>query len=168
MKRVFVLLLLLGCLGARAQVRSYADNAAGTFVVGLDSYFYGNAGSLQFQAGGQDFTATIADGQVLVNGVRLDGAGADTVIGIHDFTEDRVPELVVGLRTDKSVSISIFRLQGGRWEVLKQMSAVGATEARVFRQVVSVRQGDVLSSWTWRGGRFEFKSSDGSPEPSLP
>ena len=44
MRKLFPLLLLI-CFTAQAQVRTYSDNASGTFVFGLDSYFYGESGT---------------------------------------------------------------------------------------------------------------------------
>ena len=55
MKRVIfiILLLMFAKFGAKAQTRGYSDNASGTFVVGLDSYFYGASGSLDFELGAE-------------------------------------------------------------------------------------------------------------------
>jgi hypothetical protein len=36
----------------------------------------------------------------------------------------------------------------------------GGKEIRVFRQVVSIRSGDVLHSWTWHTDRFDYKGSN--------
>lgn len=168
MKRLFVLLLLLGCIGARAQVRSYSDNAAGTFVVGLDSYFYGQAGSLSFEAAGQAFQASIGPEGVSLGSQRLHSTPGDVVIGIHDFTGDRVPEFVVARRLNNTVGLWIYVLNGGLWQPLKMMSVRNATEARIFRQVISVRSGEALCSWTWHGNKFDYKASDGSPEDNAP
>ena len=57
MKRFTCILLLFAGVLAQAQVRTYSENASKTFVVGLDSYFYGDAGSLSFEAAGQSFRA---------------------------------------------------------------------------------------------------------------
>lgn len=159
MKKLFVLLLLLGCLGAHAQVRSYSDNASGTFIVGLDNYFYGVSGSLQFRTGGRDFAANVSGGNVQVNGTTLSSGSGDTVIGIHDFTGDKEPELVIARRTPAGVSATVYLLSGGNWKLVGQLSAANATEMRVFRQVISARSGDVLHSWTWHGNQFDYKSS---------
>ena len=168
MKRLLVLLLLLGCIGTRAQVRSYSDNAAGTFVVGLDSYFYGQAGSLSFEAAGQTFRASIGADGVFLGSQRIGSMPGDVVIGIHDFTGDRVPEFVMAQRLNNTIGIWIYTLNGGLWHPLKMMSVRNATEARVFRQVVSVRSGEALCSWTWHGNKFDYKASDGSPENNAP
>ena len=36
-------------LGAAAQTRTYTDNATGTFIIGLESYFFGESGSISFE-----------------------------------------------------------------------------------------------------------------------
>lgn len=157
--------MMLSCIGARAQVRSYSDNAAGTFVVGLDSYFYGQAGSLSFEAAGQTFQASIGADGVFLGGQRIGSNPADVVIGIHDFTGDRIPEFVMAQRLNNAIGIWVYSLDGsGGWRPLKMMSVRNATEARVFRQVVSVRSGEALCSWTWHGNKFDYKASDGSLE----
>lgn len=166
MRRLLSLFFLFTALVAGAQTRNYADNASGTFVFGLDSYFYGSSGSLEFDAYGEHFQASVSSSGVFVNGRFLE-AGGDVVVGIHDFTEDRQPELVLAHRLSaSSVSVSVYARQGGQWKLTGQMRGTGGvTEVRVFRQVVSFRRGDVLYSWTWHGSRFDFKASDGSPEP---
>ena len=168
MKRCIGLFLLLAGTLASAQVRSYSDNASKTFVVGLDSYFYGASGSLDFVLGGHEMHATLSDGTVSVNGTVLSQGPADTVIGIHDFTEDREPELVVARRLPEGVSAMVYARQEGSWTVIGKASAPDGREIRIFRQVLSVRSGEVLRSWTWHGRQFDYKASDGSPEPNLP
>ena len=167
MKRFTCILLLFVGLLAQAQVRTYSDNASQTFVIGLDNYFYGEAGSLSFEAAGQPFQASVGADGVLLGGQRLGGAG-DIVIGIHDFTGDRVPEFVMALRLESAIGLWIYTLDGSSWSPLKMISVRNAKEVRIFRQVVSVRQGETLCSWTWRGDKFDYKASDGGPEPTFP
>jgi len=165
-KLLFTFLLLSLGFSLPAQVRTYSDNASGTFVVGLDSYYYGPSGSLDFKAGGHQVHAKLEGGTVTVDGSVLSESDADTVIGIHDFTGDREPELVVARRSAQGVRAAVYTLDGDKWKQIGQMIAFDAPEIRVFRQVVSIRRGDALYSWTWHEGKFDFKASDGSKEPT--
>ena len=165
MRKLFSLLVILCCgLAGSAQVRSYSDNAANTFVFGLDSYFFGQAGSLDFSAEGRTVRASVESGTVSVDGILLEQADGETVIGVHDFTGNHQPELMVARRQPAGVSACLYRLEGGAWKCVGQMAARDGKEIRVFRQVVSIRKGDVLCSWTWHGNRFDYKASDGSAE----
>lgn len=165
MKRFTCILFLFVAVLAQAQVRTYSENASKTFVLGLDSYFYGEAGSLGFEAAGQSFQASVgAEGVFL--GKRRIGDSGDVVIGVHDFTGNRVPEFVMARRSGESVGIWIYALNGSTWTQLKMISVRGAREVRIFRQVISVRQGETLCSWTWHGDKFDYKASDGSREPT--
>jgi len=167
MKRLLPLLVgsLLLLTPAFSQVRTYSENASKTFVVGLDSYFYGETGSLSFEAAGRSFQASVGADGVFVGGQRL-GSDGDVVIGIHDFTGDRVPEFVMAQRLENAIGLWIYSLNDSSWSPLKMMSVRGAKEVRIFRQVVSVRQGEALCSWTWHGDKFDYKASDGSAEPT--
>lgn len=158
MRKLLFFLLLL-CLGASAQVRTYSDNASGTFVFGLDSYFYGSAGALEFSVNGVPVRASVEEGNVSINGASLSSGSGDTVIGIHDFTGDRSPELMVARRGSQDLSAQIYRLEQGSWKLVGQMESQGGREIRVFRQVVSIRAGSELKSWTWHGGKFDYKSN---------
>lgn len=165
MKRFTCILFLFVAVLAQAQVRTYSENASKTFVVGLDSYFYGEAGSFSFEAAGRSFQASVGADGVFVGGQRL-GSDGDVVIGIHDFTGDRVPEFVMAQRLENAIGLWIYSLNGSSWSPLKMMSVRGAKEVRIFRQVISVRQGEALCSWTWHGDKFDYKASDGSAEPT--
>ena len=160
MKRLlFILLGVILSLICNAQTRTYSDNASGTFIFGLDSYFYGRTGSLEFQAGGKSFLATVDNGDVYVNGTPLEGGRGEVVVGIHDFTGNRVPELAVARRNASWVALSLYKLAGGNWIPAASIDPVDGKEIRVFRQVVSVRDGDTLHSWTWHGNGFDYKSN---------
>ena len=150
MKRFTCILFLFVAVLAQAQVRTYSENASKTFVVGLDSYFYGEAGSLSFEAAGQSFQASVGADGVFIGDRKL-GGGGDVVIGIHDFTGNRVPEFVLAQRVGESIGIWVYALNDGSWNALKMMS---------------VRQGEALCSWTWHGDKFDYKASDGSAEPT--
>ena len=156
--RKLIPLLLLICFGARAQVRTYSDNASGTFVFGLDSYFYGESGTLDFSVGEASVRVSLADGTVRAGDCLLESGNGDTLIGIHDFTGDKAPELMVARRSGDSVSAQIYSFASGDWRSIGRMEA-GGKEIRVFRQVVSIRGGEVLHSWTWHTDRFDYKSS---------
>ncbi|MBR1570308.1 MAG: hypothetical protein IJ651_06225 [Bacteroidales bacterium] len=167
MRRLFCFLAVWAALiPGRAQTRSYSDNASKTFVLGLDSYFFGNAGSLDFRAGGSGHTAVVNDGTVAIDGTSMESGAGDTVIGIHDFTGNGAPELVVGRRSGERLSATVYSLSGGRWKAIGRMGADGVSEIRIFRQVLSIRRGEALCSWTWHGSRFDFKASDGSADPT--
>ncbi|MBQ2172073.1 MAG: hypothetical protein II454_02645 [Bacteroidales bacterium] len=158
MRKLFPLLLLI-CFTAQAQVRTYSDNASGTFVFGLDSYFYGESGTLDFSVGGVSVKAFLADGTVRTGDSLLESGSGDTLIGIHDFTGDKAPELMVARRSGNSVSAQIYTYASGTWSPIGRMEA-GGKEIRVFRQVVSIRSGEVLHSWTWHTDRFDYKRSN--------
>ena len=113
----------------------------------------------------QSFQASVGADGVFIGDRKL-GGGGDVVIGIHDFTGNRVPEFVLAQRVGESIGIWVYALNGSAWSPLKMMSVRGAKEVRIFRQVISVRQGEALCSWTWHGDRFDYKASDGSPEPT--
>ena len=169
MKRLLTILLLLaGFTAAMAQTRTYSDNASKTFIIGLESYFYGENGTLDFKVGEVSFNASLTSGTVSVNGEELEAGEGDTVIGIHDFTGNRNPELVVARRSAEAVTATVYSLVNGQWQQVGKVGSKYATEIRVFRQVVSIRSGEALRSWTWHGNKFDYKASDGSPEPSLP
>ena len=157
-KLLLLLLIVLGPLSG-AQTRTFSDNAAGSFVFGLDSYFYGESGILDFSVGGTPVRASLSDGSVSVDGALLEGGSGDTLIGIHDFTGDKAPELVVARRSSTSVSAKIYTGSAGTWRPIGEIKADGK-EIRVFRQVLSIRSGEVLHSWTWHGSQFDYKSSN--------
>ena len=169
MKRLALLLLLAWACTAvtgRAQVRSYSDNASKTYIVGLDNYFYGDPGALVFDLDGREVRAAVEGGTVSVDGTTLlqGRQGWETIIGIHDFTGNRAPELVVARRSENALEMGIYPYSGGRWKEIGSIgsSREGVSDIRVFRQVISFRKGDALHSWTWRENGFEHKSSDGS------
>ena len=157
MRKLLPLLLLI-CFTAQAQVRTYSDNASGTFVFGLDSYFYGESGTLDFSVGGASVKVSLADGTVRSGDEFLESGSGDTLIGIHDFTGDKAPELMVARRSEGSVSAQIYSYASGAWVPIGRMDADGK-DIRVFRQVVYIRSGEVLNSWTWHGSQFDYKSS---------
>ena len=161
MKRLlFTLLGTVYCLLCSAQTRTYSDNASGTFIFGLESYFYGRTGSLEFQADGKTFLVTVEGGDVYIDNAPLEGGRGEVVVGIHDFTGNRIPELVVARRNASWVALSLYKLSGKDWIPAASIEPVDGKEIRVFRQVVSVRDGDTLHSWTWHGNKFDYKSNN--------
>ncbi len=158
MRKLFPLLLLI-CFTAQAQVRTYSDNASGTFVFGLDSYFYGESGTLDFSVGEASVRVSLADGNVRAGDCLLESGSGDTLIGIHDFTGDKAPELVVARRNNSSVWAKIYTCSAGTWRPIGEIRADGK-EIRVFRQVLSIRSGEVLHSWTWHDSQFDYKRSN--------
>ena len=58
MKRLLTLFFVfLTTMAAFAQIKTYSDIEARTFVIGLDSYFFGASGSLDFSTAGTSFQA---------------------------------------------------------------------------------------------------------------
>ena len=159
MRKLLLPLLLLLSVAAQAQVRTFSDNASGTFVFGLDSYFYGESGTLDFSVGGTPVRAQLSGGSVRVGNTLLESGSGDTLIGIHDFTGDNAPELVVARRNSSSVWAQIYTCSAGTWRPIGEIKADGK-EIRVFRQVLSIRSGEVLHSWTWHDSQFDYKSSN--------
>ena len=167
MKRLLTIICLLAGLTAYAQMRTYSDNESKTFIVGLESYFFGESGTLDFSIDKASFKASLASGAVSINGTDLESGEGDTVIGIHDCTGNRAPDLVVARRRDGGVYANVYTLEGGEWKLAGKVGSPDATEIRVFRQVLSIRSGSALLSWTWHGNKFDYKASDGSAEPVL-
>ena len=141
-----------------------------TFVIGLDSYFFGTSGALDFSIGSTAFQASISGSKVSVNGTQLFAGSGETLVGIHDFTGDNVVELVVGNRTSDGVVARIYKLSGGNWKLIGKAGASGSgvSEIRVFRQALTVKDKDsgALHTWTCHGGSFDFKSSAGGSDPT--
>lgn len=167
MKRLLTIICLLAGLTATAQMRTYSDNESKTFIVGLESYFFGESGTLDFSIGNSNFTASLASGAVSVNGKEVESGEGDTVIGIHDFTGNRAPDLVIARRRDGGVYANVYTLEADKWKLVGKVGSPDATEIRAFRQVLSIRSGSALLSWTWHGKKFDYKASDGSAEPVL-
>ena len=171
MRKLLILLLLLTST-AFAQVRTYGDMETKTFVIGLANYYFGDAGSLSFQAGGVPVTVTLSDGRIL-SGTQVllpEAPAGNSLIGAHDFTGDEVPEIVAATRGEGYVKAQVFRLEEGAWKLLGTVGARGdVEEIRVFRQALTVREkaSDVLYTWTFHGSRFDFKSSSGGLDPAL-
>lgn len=168
MKRFFTLCAAFALLsvGAGAQVRSYADNASKAFVIGLDTYFFGAEGSLDFVSGGQSFTASLSGGTVSLGSQELESGGGDVLVGIHDFTNNRNPEFVVARRSGDTLVANVYSLSGGKWKSIGRIGSEGGKEIRVFRQAFTIRSGEALYTWTWHGNAFDFKASDGSKDPT--
>ena len=169
MRKLLSVLCLLGFVAAAvAQTRSFSDNESKTFIIGLDSYFYGVSGTLDFEAAGRKSEASLSDGTVAVNGVVLEEGLQNTVIGVHDFTGNHVPELVIARQSATAVWATVYVYTPDGWILIGKVGSENASEIRVFRQVLSIRLPSAMISWTWHGSQFDFKSSDGSPEPAVP
>lgn len=171
MKRLFgIFSLMLATFAGFSQTRSYTDNQTDTFIIGLDSYFYGESGSLGFSVRSKDARAVISGNNVLVDGAVLESGTGEVIIGTHDFTGDRQVELVVARRDANSISANIYQFTGGEWSVIGRIGAAdsGAREIRVFRQAFTIRnkRTDALYTWTWHAPKFDFKSSDGISDPT--
>ena len=169
-KIISILALLVACVAASAQIKSYTDNETSTFIIGLDSYFYGESGSLGFSVKGKDVRAAVVSGAVTVNDEVLEEGEGQLVIGTHDFTGDRQVELVVARRTEESLYATVYQFGGGEWKVIGRIGAAdeGAREIRVFRQAFTIRnkRTNALYTWTFHAPKFDFKASDGSADPT--
>lgn len=192
MRYLASLLLALLPLAAFGQIRTGSDAAAGNFVIGIDNYLRitsatGGKAGFDFSTGGQAFKAIAEEGNVTVGdtalldhfalalpgrGLRIPafGEAPEMIIGIHDFTADREPELVVALRDlpAEGLVVYIFSYEKGAWKVLGEIAAYGAgvRECRIFRQVVTIERGEGLHTWTYRGGKFDYRSNSGSKDPA--
>ena len=187
------ILAILAC-PAFGQVRTANDIDSKTFVVGLDSYVCGE-GAVSFTALGKGFTAsvskdcvsirpsgssdamTVYDGALTVNRknqyqvpVIIPG---EYVVGYHDFTGDNSPELTIGVRDAEKGIVEIFVLQfdGVSWKSIGEIAAKGegVSMVRIFRQAITVKnpKSGALYTWTWHSGKFDFKASDGTSDPSM-
>ena len=105
--------------------------------------------------------------------VGVPGVKATYSIGIHDFTNDGFPALVIGIRDDAGDAMAVYILEYGGtsgWYSIGEMvtQGKGIHEARVFRQAVSFKDASsgVMSTWTYHEGKFDFLSSDHADDPS--
>lgn len=176
MKRILTIIsvLMLMSLAASAQTRTYGDIESKAFVIGLDQYYFGSSGSLTFKAAKKSYEARINGGSV---SIVCPGAGeyllyegeGDFIIGIHDFTGDKKPELVVAGRRSGVLEAEIFQL-GEKAESIGRIGAEGdgITEIRVFRQAITIKnhKAGAMYTWTWHKNKFDFKASDGSSDPT--
>ena len=164
--QLFIPLFFLASLLCGAQTRTYTDNATSAFVIGLESYFYGNEGSLNVKRGDRTVLFQLSEGKVQADHLLLEEGKGATLIGSHEFTGDATQELVVGRLQADSLHVRVYGYDKGVWKCIGHMKAGGdgVREARVFRQAVTIRdhRTGVLYTWTWRGSRFAFKASDGS------
>lgn len=111
-------------------------------------------------------------------GVNDTGRFLDTneiVVGVHDFTNDREPELVVALRDisgkgahGNGLVVYVLEFQDGKWRSCGEIAAFGpdVEEARVFRQVITINEGENFYNWTYRGKAFDFRGNGKSTDPS--
>lgn len=177
MKRLWTILLALLAFSfvAAGQTRTYGDIEQKAFVIGLDQYYFGASGSLTFKISKTVYTARIAGGKVSLSTANLpesvicEGEG-DVIIGIHDFTGDKKPELVVASRKDGSLFAEIYQLQDKNTASIGRIGASGEgiTEIRVFRQAITIKnhKAGAMYTWTWHKKAFDFKASDGSSDPT--
>lgn len=176
MKRIWTIFLVIALLPvvAAAQTRTYGDIESKAFVIGLDQYYFGSSGSLTFKVAKTAYEARIEGGTVTVkcpNAVEsklFEGEG-DVIIGIHDFTGDKKPELVVACRREGALEAEIFQLGDdavsiGRIGAQKE----SVSEIRVFRQAITIKnhKAGAMYTWTWHKTQFDFKASDGSSDPT--
>jgi len=175
MKRLLPLFFVfLTTTAAFAQIKTYSDIEARTFVIGLDSYFFGASGSLDFSTAGTSFQARIEEGNVLVASGRgetpLETGSGDTLVGVHDFTGDNQPELIVARRDGNTLSARVYQFTRAGWNPIGRIGAAGegVSEIRVFRQAFTIRDkaADALYTWTWHAPHFDFKASNGSSDPT--
>lgn len=176
MKRLCTLFIaiLAVMLSAAAQTRTYGDIESKAFVIGLDQYYFGDSGSLSFKVSKKPFEAKINGDTVLLSHAAVvdtlaSRAETDFIVGIHDFTGDKVPELVVASRSGNRIVAEIFKL-GDETALIGRIGAEGEgiTDIRVFRQAITVKnhKKGAMYTWTWHAKAFDFKASDGSSDPT--
>lgn len=180
-KTLLTAIALLGGILAHGQIRTSSDSANGNFVIGIDNYLKVSTAStgtaaFDFSTQGKAFKAIARDGSIFVLDKEsetpvLEGIHAmeEIIIGIHDFTNDRQPELVIALRIEDLLQVDVFQYdKDGEWDRIGEIRAggEGVRECRIFRQVLTVERGKDLYTWTFRSGKFNFRSSDGSTDPA--
>lgn len=162
-------------LAASAQTRTYGDIAAKAFVIGLDQYYFGDSGSLSFKVTKKPFEANISGDLVTLSHASVVDTLAclpdtDFIVGIHDFTGDKVPELVVAARSGNRIVAEIFTLLNDQTTSIGRIGAEGEgiTDIRVFRQALTIKnhKKGAMYTWTWHAPAFDFKASDGSADPT--
>lgn len=185
--------LLFAALTMSAQIRTGGDIDSGTFIMGLDSYFCGNAGGLNFNHSGKTFSVTLGGGVITVTEAGSEDAqtvydaglvvpfsvtanlpeiSGDFVVGVHDFTGDSQPELVIGVRNSSASGVEtyILKLAEEGWRSIGEIAVFGISgvECRVFRHAITVKNPakGALYTWTYHGDRFDFKASDGTTDPT--
>jgi len=194
MKRLATLLLLaLLPIVATGQIRTGSDIESGNFAFGIDNYLLVSAASggkaaFDFSTCGKAFKVIAEDGCVSVGetvllekyrpvlkvdkplGIPAFAGKPDMVIGIHDFTSNRNPELVIALRDPLAGGLVayVYGYEKDCWKALGEIAAFGPEiyDCRIFRQAITVEDGENLHTWTYRGGKFVFRSSNGSKDPS--
>ena len=176
---------LLAAVVCSAQLRTGSDIDSKTFVIGLDNYIVGEAGGLGFSIKNNAFkvevleeTVSVAKGSQKVvlykDGLKVPAAydysmpvlKGDFVVGVHDFTDDTLPELVIAVRDDAGNGIIAFILQytDNNWISIGEIGAVkgNVNEIRVFRQTLTIKnqKTGALYTWTYKKNGFVFKASD--------
>ena len=146
-------------------------------------YFDGSAVSVAENAAGAR-TVLFSRGRPAVSG--LSGGEPDRIgfsgdieskaneycVGVHDFTGDSQPEIVIGVRANAGAgfAVYVFQYAGNSWKCIGNMTAKrhAIRSCRVFRQTVTMKDADsgVLYTWTYHGGTFDFLSSDNANDPS--
>lgn len=187
--------LLIAAPASFAQIRTGGDIDSGTFIMGLDNYFCGNAGGLNFTHGSDSYVVTLGGGVITVGAAEDEGepqtvydAGlvvpfitsinlpeisGDFVVGVHDFTGDKAPELVIGVRNSSASGVEAYILKktDDGWRSIGEIAVFGISgvECRIFRHAITVKNPakGVLYTWTCHADKFDFKASDGTTDPSL-
>lgn len=177
MRRLYIIFIAFAALSlnAAAQTRTYGDIEANAFVIGLDQYYFGDSGSLSFKVSKKPFEAKINGGTVTLqhNSVTDTLAVRDEtafIVGIHDFTGDRVPDLVVASRSGNQLVAEIYTLLNDETSLIGRIGAEGEgiSDIRVFRQAITIKnhKKGAMYTWTWHSKVFDFKASDGSADPT--
>lgn len=179
-----ILALLLASFSLTAQVRTDSDIDAGNFVLGSDGCVIcdGAGASLAFSTKGYVFEAhgsgSLVEVKDLQTGKRMTvyngglavpakgsavsvGGGERISLAYHDFTGDSNPEFIIAVVGTGGFAAYILEFGSSTWTSIGELSATGATECRIFRQVLTMRDDstDTLHTWTWRGGSFDYRSS---------
>ena len=64
--------------------------------------------------------------------------------------------------------VYVLEFQDGKWRSCGEIAAFGpdVEEARVFRQVITINEGENFYNWTYRGKAFDFRGNGKSTDPS--
>lgn len=92
------------------------------------------------------------------------------MIGVHDFTNDGEPELVIAVTDGKDgIAVFVLKYEAGTWKSIGNMvtKGKGLGGCRVFRQALTMKNSSgVLYTWTCHGDSFDFLSSDKVNDPT--
>ncbi|MBR1574402.1 MAG: hypothetical protein IJ652_06100 [Bacteroidales bacterium] len=93
------------------------------------------------------------------------------LLGIHDFTNDGQPELVLSVSDGRDgLAVYVLQYDGYNWRLIGEMltAGKGLGGCRVFRQALTMKNAEgTLFTWTCHGSTFDFLSSDKVNDPTV-